>query len=305
MLQSIRSFTRLAWFTLAYHVLVILWGAFVRATGSGAGCGYHWPQCNGQLIPHTTVMSTWIEFGHRITSFVALVLVVWLTWSAFRVSSKGAPLRYGAVASLIFLIMEALIGAVLVLLELVAQNTSLKRGLSTFLHLINTFLLVASLALTAWLSSGNPPPRIQQNRTLAICIATGLLSALGVAATGSIAALGDTLFPSQMLTEGISADFLPTAHLFLRLRIYHPLWALLASGYLLALVLITHRKLSYPPLVPLGHSLIGCTILQAMLGFFNMALLAPIPLQLIHLLIANIMWILLVLWATRALAFPQ
>ncbi len=44
-------FSRYAWGVLLWNVLVALWGAYVRATGSGAGCGSHWPTCNGEILP--------------------------------------------------------------------------------------------------------------------------------------------------------------------------------------------------------------------------------------------------------------
>ena len=63
--ENKRLLTRFAWFTVFYNVLVILWGALVRASGSGAGCGNHWPLCNGQVIPVSPGWHTVIEFTHR------------------------------------------------------------------------------------------------------------------------------------------------------------------------------------------------------------------------------------------------
>src|SRR5215467_12703113 len=67
-----------AWGVLAYNVAVIAWGAFVRASGSGAGCGRHWPLCNGEVVPRPTSVATVIEATHRATSGLALVGVVGL-----------------------------------------------------------------------------------------------------------------------------------------------------------------------------------------------------------------------------------
>src|SRR6478672_13461763 len=93
-----RRFRRFAWAVLAYNVLVILWGALVRASGSGAGCGNHWPLCNGQVIPVSPSLHTVIEFTHRMmtggSAFVVLALLVW----TFRGTVKGAAARWFAIA---------------------------------------------------------------------------------------------------------------------------------------------------------------------------------------------------------------
>src|SRR3982750_3804624 len=153
-------FARYAWSVLAYNVAVVLWGAFVRATGSGAGCGNHWPLCNGTVTPHSPTMATIIEFTHRATSGIDLVLVAILAMWAFRAFPRQHPARLGAALSVVFLISEALLGAGLVLLEHVAKNASGGRGYSLSTHLINTLTLLACLTLTAWWGAGRPRVRI-------------------------------------------------------------------------------------------------------------------------------------------------
>ena len=78
------GFAAYAWAVLGFNLLVILWGAFVRATGSGAGCGSHWPLCNGEVLPRAPALATLIEFSHRLTSGVALLLVIGLVVGAWR-----------------------------------------------------------------------------------------------------------------------------------------------------------------------------------------------------------------------------
>jgi heme A synthase len=95
---------------------VILWGAFVRATGSGAGCGSHWPLCNGELVPRAPQVETVIEFIHRATSGLAFLLVLGLFVLAWRVYPKGDLVRRAAALSFLFIVTEALVGAGLVLL---------------------------------------------------------------------------------------------------------------------------------------------------------------------------------------------
>ena len=154
-----RKFSQLAWGVLAYNLAVIVWGAYVRASGSGAGCGEHWPLCNGQILPRSPALETLVEFSHRITSGLALLGVLGLAIAARHSFPKGHIVRKGAGLSLIFILTEALIGAGLVLLGLVATNSSFTRAFSMILHLTNTFVLLACLSLTAAWASGLPAPR--------------------------------------------------------------------------------------------------------------------------------------------------
>ena len=149
-----RRFAAYAWCVLAFNILVVLWGAYVRASGSGAGCGSHWPLCNGEVVPRSPALATIIEFTHRVTSGLALALVAGLVAWAFRAFPRRHPARLGAVLSLAFILSEALIGAGLVLFEHVAKNASTARAWSLSAHLVNTLTLLACLALTAWWASG-------------------------------------------------------------------------------------------------------------------------------------------------------
>src|SRR6185437_4267153 len=164
-MRSRQAFTRYAWAFLAFNVLVIVWGALVRATGSGAGCGAHWPLCNGEWIPVHPQFHTIIELTHRVMSGLALagVIVLWL-WG-LRSYPKGSWVRKAAAASLVLTLSEALIGAGLVLLRLVAQNASSWRAAYLSVHLTNTFLLLASLSATAAWSQAAPARWIQSSKT--------------------------------------------------------------------------------------------------------------------------------------------
>jgi len=144
------TFKRFAWGVLGYNIFVILWGALVRATGSGAGCGKHWPLCNGEVIPRAQSLETLIEFSHRLTSGLALILVLILFFWARRKFEKGQFERKWSGISLVLILIEALIGAGLVLLELVADNSSVARAFALGLHLANTFFLLAMLACHSW-----------------------------------------------------------------------------------------------------------------------------------------------------------
>ena len=233
-------FTRYAWTVLGINLAVILWGAYVRASGSGAGCGAHWPLCNGVVIPRAPAIATIVEMTHRLTSGLALIAVVGLVVGAIRTLPKGHAARRAAYVSMFFILTEALVGAGLVLFEMVAHNASLARGWWISAHLINTFLLLASLSLTAWYASGEPAPASRRvGGTGIACIVLAVI-ALALGVSGGITALGDTLFPVNSFAEGLAQDAENGSHLFVRLRVWHPALAVIfAIG-----AIITSRKIA-------------------------------------------------------------
>ena len=295
---------RFAWFALFYNVLVILWGAYVRATGSGAGCGAHWPLCNGQVLPQDPSVAMLIEFSHRLSSGLALIIVIALFVWVRRAVPPGSPARRAAAASLVFIITEALLGAGLVLFRLVAQDESLARALVMPLHLANTLVLLLCLTLSAhWLSGGSPVSIQGRTRRFAIAVAL-LVLMVGVGKTGAVAALGDTLYPSASLAEGLQADASPTASLLLRLRVLHPALALATAAALFfgltALPVVASDRRGRLA----KRSVFWLTVIQVAFGFANIWMLAPVWMQLVHLLLADLLWITLVLTVASALAEP-
>jgi heme A synthase len=201
---------RFAWGVLAYNIAVILWGAYVRASGSGAGCGSHWPFCNGEVLPRSPGVATMIEFSHRATSGLALLAVVALLVWTLRATRAGHPARGGAWTSLFFILTEAALGAGLVLFRLVADNATMARALFMAAHLMNTFILVACLTLTAYWLSGGAPVKVRGAGWRGGAVALGLAALILTGISGAVAALGDTLFPAGSLAEALSNDLSPT-----------------------------------------------------------------------------------------------
>src|SRR5882724_6045849 len=280
-----------AWFVVAYNVAVIVWGAYVRATGSGAGCGSHWPLCNGEFLPTTPQTQTVIEFTHRVTSGVSLVLVAILLIWCWRRTTKGDWPRWSAVAAAVLLFNEALLGALLVLVDhLGGLDRSTPHALFLCLHFGNTLFLLAALALTAtWISSGGR--RFSAVRTPYLTIATGLglVSVMVIGMTGSLASLGDTIFPADSLRHAVAQDFSSSSPTLLRLRVLHPIAVVIGSLYVLWLLQAFWRKRERSPWMPVALTA------QIALGTMNVMLLTPVWLQMAHLLVAEIFWMLLVL----------
>lgn len=283
---------------LGYNILVVLWGAYVRASGSGAGCGSHWPTCNGQVIPRAPQIQTIIEFSHRITSGLSLVAVIGLCYWAFRLFPRRHIVRKLSSTAVVLLFVEALLGAGLVLFDYVAKNASVGRACYLAAHLTNTLLLLGALALTAWFAAERQP-NLRWREVPWIFWAT-LPVAVLVCVTGTIAALGDTLSPSASLAAGLKVDFSSTASVLVRLRMVHPFVAAV-SGLLFAVVAFFALQVSTRPLIRvLATAVIVSTFVQLCAGVLNLALLAPVWMQIVHLLLADIVWIALVLFVAEA-----
>jgi cytochrome c oxidase assembly protein subunit 15 len=297
-----RPFARFAWSVLAYDVAVIAWGALVRATGSGAGCGQHWPTCNGQVLPRAAAAQTLVEFTHRVTSGVALLLVVVLVLWARRAFARGHPARHAAALSLVFMITEALLGAGLVLFGWVARDASAGRGWALALHLANTFLLLAALALTAAFGERRSAFSASSRGALPVLVGLGLAAMMLAGVSGGIAALGDTLFPATSFAEGLRQELEGGGRLLLRLRLFHPFAAVLAGVLLVAGAHRAAQVRPEPRLRRAAQAVGALVVVELAAGAMNVLLLAPVYLQILHLVLADLTWIAIVLVAAWSLA---
>ena len=301
----VTALARYAWGVLAGNIAVILWGAYVRASGSGAGCGQHWPLCNGEVIPRSPSAQTLVEFSHRATSGLALLAVVGLLVWVWRACPRGAPARRAALWSMGFMLTEAAVGAGLVLFALVADNASAARALFMAVHLANTFFLLAALTLTTYWTTNGPAVSVRERAGPAALV--GLLTAgvLLVSVSGAVAALGDTLFPAASLAHAIEQDLSASSHVLIRLRILHPTFAVIVG----LLVLVVAPRVPVSTGTPAGSSpgtrVAALAALQISLGFVNVLLLAPVWMQIVHLLVADLLWIALILFGAAALAVRE
>jgi heme A synthase len=290
-MRKLTGLAKYSWVVLAYNLFVVVFGAFVRATGSGAGCGSHWPLCNGSVIPRAAAVETVIEYTHRITSGVTIILIAVLIVLVWRNFPRGSWLRKSSALIGLFITGEALLGAGLVLFDLVAHNASLARAISMMAHLVNTFLLLASLLVTAcWLSVG-VPKSIHVNNKTRILSGIGVFLFFVLGASGAVTALGDTLFPAGSLAEGLRQDIDPGAHFLIRLRVFHPMIAAGVGLYLAGFSLWLRRKTNQAALRTCVVLLICLIALQLFLGAANIFLLAPVWMQLVHLTVTTLIWL--------------
>jgi cytochrome c oxidase assembly protein subunit 15 len=296
-----RALVRFAWFVVGYNVLVILWGALVRATGSGAGCGNHWPLCNGQVIPLSPRVDTIIEFTHRCMTGGSTFLVIGLLVWTFRGTVKGQAARVGAVVSMLLLLNEAFLGALLVKLGYVTGNQSVGRVAVLSIHLSNTLLLLAALTLTArLLGTGQMRRELGARGAKKLWALLGLAATLIVGVSGSLAALGDTLFPASSLRAAFAQDFAAGSPWLLRLRGVHPASAVIAAVFVFWLMAQAKRA----SLGRLAGLVLGLLGFQFALGLADVLLLAPVWMQILHLLGADLYWVSLVVLAA-AVVWPN
>jgi cytochrome c oxidase assembly protein subunit 15 len=295
-------FARATWGLVAFLLAVVAWGAFVRATGSGAGCGAHWPVCNGEVLPRAPALETMIEFGHRVSSgLVTLAVVAWAVWG-FLAFPRGHRVRRGAVLGVLAILVEGAIGAALVLLRLTGKDESLTRAVVMGLHLVNTFFLLAVVALSGAWAGGVSRLRLRDQGALAVLVPAALLGLVALGVSGGVAALGDTLFPASSLAEGFRQDLSGSAHLLLRLRVVHPLLAVAVGTLLLVTAAVCAMLRPAHSVRRAAVALGALVVLQLTAGMVNLALLAPVWMQLVHLVLADAVWLAGVLLGATALA---
>ena len=301
--SKLSKFAKYAWFVLAYNIVVILWGVFLRASKSGDGCGTHWLTCHGEIIPSAPEMKTVIEFTHRITSGLAFIAVLILVIWAFRLFSKGDIVRKTVVISFIFIITEALVGAGLVLTGNTAENFTSARPFWMIGHLTNTFILLAFLSLTAWFASGGKSFNLKVEPKILIFLSLAIIGIFFVGVTGSIAALSNMMFPSESIAQGIQQDFSSGSHILLRLRVFHPISSIAVGVFLIFLAGWLRKQEENDLWINRFSNALSLLILiQLAFGAATLLIGAPIVMQLIHLLLADAVWIVFVLLSAAFLA---
>lgn len=301
-------FARFAWLVLGWNIIVILWGVFLRASKSGDGCGQHWLTCQGEIIPSAPALKTVIEFSHRITSsldgLLLIVLLVWafLVWKRVRSDATKRILKMAA-GSFVFVVIEGLLGAGLVLTGNTAENLTPERPFWMAAHLVNTLILLTFLTLTARYASGGRQLKFRVEKKYLLAIVVGFAAILLVGMTGSIAALSHMIFPSGTIAEGMAKDFSPTSNILLRLRLLHPITAILTGVFIIFLTGWLTKECGKDRLVVRWSNILSILVL-AQIGFGSLTLLmlAPIIMQLGHLFFADTIWISYTLFAAHFLS---
>lgn len=297
--KKLSTVAKFAWFVLIYNIIVVVWGVFLRASKSGDGCGQYWLTCHGEVIPSAPELKTVIEFSHRIMSgldfFIVLALLIWV----LKEFPKGRLIRKVAIVSFVFIITEALIGAGLVLTGNTAGADTPYRPFWAIGHLMNTFILLGSLSLTAWMASGGRSFSIRGKGNVIWFLAAGVIGFFLIGSSGSLAALSSMLFETTTLTEGLQQDFSSNSPFLLRLRISHPILSILIGvGFVFLAGWLKSQSEGNLWASRWANTLTVLVLVQLCFGGLTLLLMAPILMQLGHLLLADLMWISFVLmWA--------
>ena len=298
---QLRWITNIAWITLGWHVLTILAGTVVRATGSGDGCGSHWPLCNGEFLPVAPSIKTIIEFTHRRISLVDGVLVL---LTALLVASRFKFNHIATKAALCMVLLtgiEALIGKYIVNQRLVADNSSNARALWMSLHLLNTFLLLTASTLTAWTSSDRPALKLRGQGPVAIVFLITFVAMGVLGVSGAITALGDTLYPAVSHEAVMRLARSANAPAILQLRILHPYIAISVTCFSIIVAAMTRHLRPSKGTSYWSSGFFIVSAIQIGVGSLNVWLRAPLVMQVIHLLLADAVWVVMLCLAASAL----
>lgn len=298
-----RRYKNFVLFLIVYTFLIILWGAWVRISGSGDGCGDHWPLCQGKILPEFEQYKTLIEFAHRLKSGLYGFFILGLYFWSKKLFPKTHWGRKAAKFSLLFTVTEALLGAALVKFSLVGNNDSLVRAFSMSLHMINSLLLTGSLTMTylfAETHSFRWKPSTEKFRKFAMIV---IILVLVIATTGAFASLAATLFPSESLLSGMAADFSSDSPLLIRLRVLHPILALLI-GSSLVFILLNSLSSHNGVLKKRGQILTGFLVSEIIFGLSTLISLAPVWMKLVHLQLAHLVWMSLLATLAALLTEP-
>ncbi|HUF03324.1 MAG TPA: COX15/CtaA family protein [Aridibacter sp.] len=301
-LKQLNGFAKYSLFVLTYNIVVILWGVFLRASKSGDGCGQHWLTCHGEVIPSAPELKTVIEFSHRLTSGLAFLFVLALVVWAYKAYKRGSSVRKTAKVSFFFIFTEALVGAGLVLTGNTAETLTDARPFWMAGHLINTFVLLAFLTLTLWFATGGSRPRFAGKKRLAGVLGLGAAGIFVIGITGSIAALSNMLFPSESLAVGIAQDLSQSSHIVVRLRVLHPISSVVIGVFLFVAAGWIKRESGDGDAGFWSGAVSLIVIAQLVFGGLTLVAGAPIVMQLVHLLLADALWISFVLLAASALS---
>lgn len=293
-------FSWVAWATVVFNLAVIAGGTIVRATGSGDGCGETWPKCGDQFVPPNATVETLIEFSHRASSFLGGLGVAVVFFMALWVFRKGHIVRKAAFVSGVLLIIEALLGAALVIFGWVDDDTSVGRMVAVALHLTNTFLLLGALSLTAWWGSGYPRPDFAGNRDKLRWLLIGAATILVLGATGALNAIGDAVFPPDLIESGAVDKYGPAAPLLLRLRVIHPVVAVV-GGIFVGWVAVRLSTKGTERAKRLSFVVTVIIFSQMFVGIANIFLLTPLFMQVTHLMIADLLWITFVVFGATVI----
>lgn len=297
------QFQKLAFGLLIYTLLVILWGAWVRISHSGDGCGDTWPLCHGQLIPAAERGKTWVEYTHRLMSGLYGFIVIYFWWVGKKLYPSGHLARKAVIATLIFMITEALLGAKLVLFGLVTDNDTPYRAFVMALHQLNSFMLTGAVTLAFAAATFNPTLSQPSRQQKLYSYFPWILVVLGI--TGAWASLSNSLFPTNDILQAWTDDFNSNSHFLVRLRVLHPVLAILGAGGLALYFWVKGQTAEHLMMQRRSLQMSLTLIAGIIFGIATLLLHAPLWMKVAHLAFAHTIWVLLLQWVFFARTFSK
>lgn len=290
--RAFQYFQRYLWGILLFTVAVIISGDIVQATESGAGCGDSWPKCDGTLIPAFADVHVAIEFIHRMLTSVLSFGYLGLLIGGYLLFGRKHPVWRSILFSTAILLVEILLGASLVLFGWVEDNATWGRVIADSFHVVNTLVLLGSLVLIIFLSRPDGGILVAKSNPKRRYLIFAMLIVILITVTGTINSLADTLY----LSDHVVVEETPIAQLLVSVRAIHPLIAIIGGFAIIGLLYLVIEEPSAQKSA-LGFAVFGVIFLQFLSGVFNIVLLTPVETQIIHLGLADTLWILLVFFS--------
>ena len=289
-----RLLRRLAWAGAVLAVGLVVLGGVVRITGSGMGCGDHWPRCNGEWFPPLD-LPTAIEIGHRWAAVLVSLFVVATFAVAWLRHRREPELFRPAALAVILLVAQVLLGAVTVKLELPASVV--------IVHLMNAMLLVGALVVTALRArpGGLPPRPVRRHaahRLVHLAAGAGLaVILLGASVANMNAGWSCRGFP---FCEG--AGLLPPAVPLGPLHWTHRVaaYAFLAIIAVLTVRVGRRREEELGPLRTAAYAVLALTLMQIVVAATMVLHLLPPSLRAAHLALGTLLWVALIVLVVRS-----
>lgn len=291
------EFAKFCWYTLIYTLAVVAWGVYLRASNFGDGCGSNWPMCGDNVDPIKGPIATLVESTHRLSTMLlgvlSLVVIVW----AYKSFEKGHLARKFSGLFLFMVLFEGWIGRYLVKRDLVTVNDTVERAVWMGVHVLSTFLLLGALVGAALSASRIRPITLKSQGAVGWLLGVGFVGTMLLGVSGAIAAFGNQVDPA---VYGLADRLKPTAFWAHKLSVAHPIGAVSIGLYLMLMSSLVQHLRQDPFVRNASRTLIGVLIVQGIVGGANILLKAPVALQMIHLVLADLNWITVVVLAIAA-----
>jgi cytochrome c oxidase assembly protein subunit 15 len=278
------AFRRLSILSTVATFLLIGVGGLVRATKSGLGCGTDWPHCSGRLVPSLETRATIIEFSHRLTASVVVILLAALAVVAWRNRAEAPRLVKPSIAAFILVMSQAVLGAIVVKLELDAVSVVLHLATALSLVALLIYIVCASSAADGKLTELHDEAVSRSARYVAGAVF--LLLLLGSYVSGREAGY---VFPDWPLMNGrVIPDFQVEGQ---AIHFLHRGFALIVGVVLVMFVVrMSRRRAEFPLTARLAHIAAGLFGVEVMIGALNVWTRLNSISVTFHLLIGALIW---------------